>query len=134
MEFPRAARSHAVNPPASLVQSCLLGETSDRVKKGWKGNLNTITVINGGGSIGQEAGDAEGHGNPMIAAASDFCPSQTLATGNPQPVGKFLSFGAHSPKVLRNGSDSVAFLHTQLLCPSKNQPVLRLGAQNRQHR
>src|ERR1041385_2601240 len=69
---PRCSR--AVDRVAFAPITCLSCEMSDRLKKRREGNLNTITVINGGGSIGQEAGDAEGHGNPMIAVASDFCP------------------------------------------------------------
>ncbi len=64
--------------------------------------------------FGAKSGDAEGHGNAMVASRVNGCPVQSLATGNVQAVFKLGNLGAHGAQILHDQLNAVGLFHAKL--------------------
>ncbi len=63
---------------------------------------------------GAEGGDAEGHGDAVIAARIDLSAVEGLAAGNIEAIIELGDFSAHGAKVFYDEGDAVGFLDAQL--------------------
>ena len=88
-----------------------------------------------GFSLGAEGGDAEGHGDAVIAAGIDGGPVEGLSAGHIQAIFEFLDFGTHGAEILHYQGDAVRFLDAELFGVADADAaagVGRDGGENRQ--
>ena len=67
-----------------------------------------------GFAFGAESGDAESHGDAVIATGVDDGAVKLLATGNIEAIFELFNFGAHGAEIARDERDAIGLLDAQL--------------------
>ena len=85
-------------------------------------------------SLGAQGGDAEGHGDAMIAGGVDSCAVERLAAGHVEAVFEFGDFCAHGAEVFGDERDAVGFFDAQFAGVANADAAAGVRRNGREHR
>src|SRR5947208_5435187 len=92
----------------------LLNQGIEQAEKFRKRDGDAISILDFRFSFSYQSGDAERHGDPVIAMRIDLRSAQSSRTRNPQAVIEFLDFCAHRSQAACGGRNPIRFLDAQL--------------------
>ena len=85
-------------------------------------------------AFGAQRGDAECHGDTVVAAGVDGSAVKSLAAGHIESVLELLDLGTHGAQVPRDERDAIGLLYAQFLRVADANAAAGVGSDGRQHR
>ena len=85
-------------------------------------------ALDQGFAFGAESGDAEGHGDAVVAAGVDDGAVQSLSAGDIEAVFELFHFGTHGAEIARDEGDAVGLLDAEFFCIANADAAAGVGS------
>ena len=91
------------------------GDQVEQVEELGEADGGGFGALNQGFTFGAEGGNAEGHGDAVVAAGIDDGSVELLAAGDIEAIFELFNFCAHGAKIACDEGDAIGFLDAQFL-------------------